>query len=294
MATSLHKNLGIAEVHCPISFEYADQTARENASGLTSDDLRKFARQLDNNSIWMLIAITPTWVSILGAVTNDAQLKRAAGDIASFTEKTTPVANDLLLIEDSADSGNKKKLKIVNLPSGVDTTAIHKVIAGEIAAMTEKVSPVTSDFLIIEDSADSNSKKKVKIGNLPLTAFGQSYQYAAAEARSTTTSDIFQTKVTLTTPALTGTFRVNWSAVVDHANASSSLEAQLYNSTDGVIIGAILNYRLQINSEIRVVGGFADIVFTGASKTFLLQHRSVNGTATTGIQAAKIDLWRVG
>ena len=54
----------------------------------------------------------------LGNVTNDAQLKRAAGDINSFTEKTTPANADLILIEDSADSYNKKKVQIGNLPTG--------------------------------------------------------------------------------------------------------------------------------------------------------------------------------
>jgi hypothetical protein len=58
----------------------------------------------------------------LGNVTNDAQLKRAAGDIASFTEKATPVDTDLVLIEDSADSNNKKKVQVGNLPNGGGVT----------------------------------------------------------------------------------------------------------------------------------------------------------------------------
>lgn len=51
----------------------------------------------------------------LDQVTNDAQLKRAAADFASFTEKTSVASADLLLIEDSADSGNKKKVTASNL-----------------------------------------------------------------------------------------------------------------------------------------------------------------------------------
>ena len=53
----------------------------------------------------------------LGSVTNDAQLKRSAGDIGTFAEKETPVGDDVLLVEDSADTGAKKKVKISNLPS---------------------------------------------------------------------------------------------------------------------------------------------------------------------------------
>jgi len=46
-------------------------------------------------------------------------------------------------------------------------TKISKTTAGEIAAMTEKVTPVDADLVVIEDSADGNTKKKVQVGNLP-------------------------------------------------------------------------------------------------------------------------------
>lgn len=48
-----------------------------------------------------------------------------------------------------------------------DSNAIHDNVAGEIAAVTEKASPVNADLLLIEDSAASNAKKRVQIGNLP-------------------------------------------------------------------------------------------------------------------------------
>jgi hypothetical protein len=47
----------------------------------------------------------------LGNVSDDAQLKRASGDFNSFTEKTGPVNDDIILIEDSADTYAKKKIK---------------------------------------------------------------------------------------------------------------------------------------------------------------------------------------
>jgi hypothetical protein len=48
----------------------------------------------------------------LGSVTNDAQLKRSANDFSTFTEKTIPVGADLMLVEDSAASGAKKKVQL--------------------------------------------------------------------------------------------------------------------------------------------------------------------------------------
>jgi len=54
--------------------------------------------------------------------------------------------------------------------AGSDTTAIHDDTAGEIAAVTAKATPTTSDFLLIEDAAAANVKKSITIGNLPPTA----------------------------------------------------------------------------------------------------------------------------
>lgn len=54
----------------------------------------------------------------LDNVTNDAQLKRAAGDLNTFTEKTEPVDGDIVILEDSEDSYNKKKVQLTNLIAG--------------------------------------------------------------------------------------------------------------------------------------------------------------------------------
>jgi len=97
----------------------------------------------------------------------DAIHDNVASEISAVTEKATPVSGDLLLIEDSADSNNKKRVQVGNLPTGSDTDAIHDNVASEISAVTEKATPVSGDLLLIEDSADSNNKKRVQVGNLP-------------------------------------------------------------------------------------------------------------------------------
>jgi hypothetical protein len=51
----------------------------------------------------------------LGNVTNDAQLKRAAGDFSSFANKAAPVGSDVVLIEDSAAGGAKKHVLVSTL-----------------------------------------------------------------------------------------------------------------------------------------------------------------------------------
>lgn len=44
-----------------------------------------------------------------------------------------------------------------------DPDAIHDNVAGEIAAIALKASPVSADMLVIEDSADSNNKKRITL-----------------------------------------------------------------------------------------------------------------------------------
>jgi len=74
MATSLHPNLPFAEIHTPIAFQYADASARTGASGFTVNDLYKFAHQQDDDTVWMLIATTPTWAKVgIGSEISDAE-----------------------------------------------------------------------------------------------------------------------------------------------------------------------------------------------------------------------------
>lgn len=95
------------------------ERARVNASGLTVTG----DADLSAGSVYKINGTQIDGGDVgLGNVTNDAQLKRAAGDIAGFTEKASPVSADLVLIEDSADTNNKKKVQIGNLPGGGPTT----------------------------------------------------------------------------------------------------------------------------------------------------------------------------
>ena len=50
---------------------------------------------------------------------------------------------------------------------GTDGTAIHDDTASEISAVAVKGTPVSGDFLLIEDSAAANVKKRITIGTLP-------------------------------------------------------------------------------------------------------------------------------
>lgn len=65
MANKLHGALVNADgIHTGFSYVYADETARLAASGFVADDIGKIAWQQDNNTTWILTAVTPTWVQL--------------------------------------------------------------------------------------------------------------------------------------------------------------------------------------------------------------------------------------
>jgi len=77
-----------------------------------------------NNVEWIIVGRT------LKNVTDDAQLKREAGDINTFSEKASPVDDDIILIEDSVASYAKKKTRLSSLLAAPSAkTEMGKVLA---------------------------------------------------------------------------------------------------------------------------------------------------------------------
>jgi len=183
--------------------------------------------------------------------------KNAPGEISTIAEKASPVGGDMLIIEDSADSNNKKRVLISNLPGGselndlsanvtwvnvpdanitessvtqheaaltitesqisdlshTDTNAIHDNISGEIAAIAEKLTPIGGDFLLIEDSAATNTKKRITIDNLPYLS------QAEVDARVQFVVD--------SAPAALDTLNELAAALGDDANFSTTIANQM-------------------------------------------------------------------
>lgn len=72
MTSALHKDLVVGEIHVPYQWEYVNTVAREAATGFVDSDVGKLARQTDSNTLWLLAAVTPTWVQVSGGSGSDA------------------------------------------------------------------------------------------------------------------------------------------------------------------------------------------------------------------------------
>lgn len=67
-------------IHVPYQWTYADAAARGAATGFVVTDVGKLARQLDDNSLWMLTDDTPeTWVAVGGTIYTDEMARDALG-----------------------------------------------------------------------------------------------------------------------------------------------------------------------------------------------------------------------
>ena len=131
-----------------------------------------------------------------------------AAEISALTDKPAPLAADLIMIESAADANAKRKISISALPAAAPAAhalagALHNadtitnlnlklsdgdVIstkAGEIAALTDKPTPLAADFLMIESAADANAKRRINISDLPApTTVFPEFQFFADQFRS--------------------------------------------------------------------------------------------------------------
>lgn len=122
--------------------------------------------------------------------------------------------------------------------------------------------------------------------------FGNDYQTAISTGRSTSSSSTFASKVSLTTGAITGTYRVRWTTVMDSED-TTRYQVRLRNTTDGVTLGAERDVEPERPTDRLTESGFGEVVFSGVAKTFQLQFASQDGSSVVGIQDARIELWRV-
>ena len=81
----------------------------------------------------------------LGNVTDDAQLKRADADFNSFPEKVTPVAADIVLIENSEAGYSKAKVLLSNMLGGGGSGGGSFVweLNGDVSPIEETVSSIS-------------------------------------------------------------------------------------------------------------------------------------------------------
>lgn len=156
-----HKLAALLKRHAPHNWEYADTAARAAATGMVPGDVGKFARQTDNNTIWMLTDDSPvTWIYIGGVIVEHA----------ACSDETTPLIVDTDLITFRASQAMTLTAVRASLSTaqtgsgggGIVTIDIHKngttilstkitIDNGEDTSTTAATPPVISVSSIADD-----------------------------------------------------------------------------------------------------------------------------------------------
>jgi hypothetical protein len=116
-----HKDATPPDVHIPYAYSYASQTARENATGLVAADVGKFARQTDDDTIWMLLDESPvTWKFIGGGVGADTFL-----GLADTPNTYSGDGGKLVAVKGTTDGLEFVDIDLSEIQDHIDSTAIH-------------------------------------------------------------------------------------------------------------------------------------------------------------------------
>jgi hypothetical protein len=190
----------------------------------------------------------------LDNVTNDAQLKREAGDINSFVEKTIISDNDIVIIEDSENTYIKKKAKILN-----------------IADMKKAIYDTNNNNIV------DNSESLVRY-------------YAESEEIDSTTSLTYLEKLKLTTPSIpAGTYKLDWCCSVANSNGDRRVEVKI-ELNDTTIINELMKPKVD-GTDFTSLSGFKHISLTAGVHFIDMDYRALANTAS--IRRARIELSRV-
>lgn len=255
------------------------------------------------------IRVAETWLELNGSEVPATRGEAAHWYSATGVDGTCGRTAILSLV---AGDALRVMAQVTNGPTGYDTATggVGLVIAA-IGEQGPQGATGAGSSVIVEDSGSAvpggphsnlnfigfTSVSDAGGGTADITApsasvFGDDYQGAGSRARSTTTSSSFQTKVTLTTPVLTGTYRVVWQAVIDQTNTQDSVEVRLQNTTLGSSVGTFQRMEPKdIDNQI-FAGGAGGVVFAAQTMDFEIQWRQQDGS-TAGIQDAVIEIWRV-
>jgi len=198
---------------------------------------------------------------------------------------TTSVSGNI-----NVDLGATLNCVISNYPSGTITNngTINGIINGVrfgnwIVAVEELITPETDTRLVMSPDGSGMTQW--------VTRFGADYQYEKSEAESTTTSETFQNKVTLTTPSLpAGDYRLSWTAQITNDSGDKPVEVQITLDSNQI---DFTFYAPKFEDEFFKVTGFCTETLLAGSSVLEMDFRATDEGGTAKIKGARLELFRV-
>lgn len=121
------------------------------------------------------------------------------------------------------------------------------------------------------------------------------HQHVSSDAQSDTTSTTYVNKLTLNIGALTGTYRIIWSAEVNTTSAGKPCGIRVENTTDVATLAEMEPYNA-VTGQWANASGHVEIVMAGVAKAIAIEFKAGSGggpPATASIRRARMSLQRV-
>lgn len=127
-------------------------------------------------------------------------------------------------------------------------------------------------------------------GSVVVTStFGSDYLYVDSEGESATNSSTWQQKLRMTTPSLSGTYRISWYSEITNSNTSSDIGMRL-QINDSTTISEI-EFEPEDSNAYEPQSGFYVTTLSGVQNIDM--DFSGNGNGTGRIRRARIEIMRI-
>ncbi len=202
---------------------------------------------------------------------------------ADYIFETVAVSNmdnkDVILIH-VENAGADLRVVLNGALSASDELILDDIVA-------DAQTGVATAFQAEKDAAQAQSRG---------TNFGKDGQTAQSNGTSCTTSSTFQTKLVLTTGAVTGIYLIGWSVQASNSIQDADCGVRLQNITDAKTVSGPVNYvgAGEDPDESSLFSALARVSFNGLPKTFEIQwNRPFGVDGAAEVSLARITFWRV-
>ncbi len=220
-----------------------------------------------------------------GTTDSDAIHDNVASEISAITEKASPASADIVIIEDSADSYNKKKVQVGNLPDTGEINTASNVGVGGVGVFKQKtgvdlefknINAGSNKITITDDTTNNEVDIDIAEANLTLSNIGGSV--TDAQVPNTITLDDI-TQITARSHTDLSDIGTNTHAQLDTHLASTANPHSVTAAQAGALANVVEDTTPQLGGELDAQAnsiGFTLQTYTGVVGTTAIDWTNGN------------------
>ena len=171
-------------------------------------------------------------------------------------------------------------------PGVLFNSVIESVDGSPLNIMGVNGGPIFSPWASIEFQDFESTP--LAVSDIKDLLFGTESQYDYDDTENITASNVFQTKLSMVTPALAGgNYYVAWNFALTNGVTNKVSEAQV--TIDGLEVG-LCEFRSKPADNYSCISGFIEMPLSTAEHTINIEYRAISGAAK--IKAARLRIYR--